>query len=103
MNLLANAVKYSGRRHTGDRVSGTARDGEVEFCVRDNGVGFDMQYHESCSRLPAPASRRGVSGSGSAWRSCSGSSCHGGRLWAEGRENAGAAFFFSLPRSRTDE
>lgn len=100
LNLLSNAVKYSGRQaHPEIRVSGEVRDAEAVYCVRDNGVGFDMQYHdklfEAFQRLHSAAEFPG-SGIGLALVQRI-VARHGGRLWAEGRENEGAAFFFSLP------
>src|SRR5262249_15413353 len=46
-NLLANAVKYTRPRAEARIAVAAAEDGaEVVFRVEDNGVGFDMQYHE---------------------------------------------------------
>ena len=46
MNLLANAVKYSRPRDPAIIEIGCGPDHPMEyhFFVRDNGVGFDMEY-----------------------------------------------------------
>jgi light-regulated signal transduction histidine kinase (bacteriophytochrome) len=46
-NLLTNAWKFtSGVEYPQIEVGGGEHDGRVEFFVRDNGVGFDMDYAE---------------------------------------------------------
>jgi signal transduction histidine kinase len=46
-NLIDNAIKFS-RASTPPRIAIEAarRDGGVELSVRDNGVGFDMKFHD---------------------------------------------------------
>src|SRR5690606_1818519 len=45
INLLSNALKYSSTRPARRIEIGAERaDGEVSIYVRDNGVGFDMEY-----------------------------------------------------------
>ena len=44
-NLLGNAWKFTSTRTVGEiSFALTNRDGRQEFCVRDNGIGFDMKY-----------------------------------------------------------
>ena len=44
-NLLGNAWKITSTRTVGEiSFALTNRDGRQEFCVRDNGIGFDMKY-----------------------------------------------------------
>ncbi len=101
VNLLANAVKFSNRRERPMiEVSGDASGDDSVYCVKDNGVGFDMRYHDKLfgmfQRLHAEADFPGT-GAGLAIvqrivvR-------HGGRVWAESTPNQGAAFYFSLPK-----
>jgi light-regulated signal transduction histidine kinase (bacteriophytochrome) len=99
-NLLGNAWKYTGRRPQALVSFGMEqREGQMIFCVRDNGAGFDMAY---ASKLFAPFQRlhsaREFPGSGV------GLACvarvvhkHGGRIWADARTGEGAAFFFTIP------
>src|SRR5437879_13427327 len=45
INLLSNAIKYTRPRDPAKiQVRCAEKAGEWEFCVRDNGVGFDMNY-----------------------------------------------------------
>ena len=96
LNLLSNA-----QRHTppGTRVVVSAQitDGEVRLMVRDNGPGIPVRELEHVFgrfyRLDTPA---GGSGLGLAVARAI-VELHGGRVWAEGREDGGVAFHVALP------
>ncbi|MDO9134692.1 ATP-binding protein [Hydrogenophaga sp.] len=100
-NLLGNAWKYTGQ--TASAVISfsqtTLDDGTVEFCVRDNGAGFDMAYasqlFEPFKRLHAHHEFEGSGvGLATVHRVIE---RHGGRVRGEGSVGRGAAFYFSLP------
>jgi signal transduction histidine kinase len=99
LNLLSNAIKFttSGRI----KVAVVTSDGVVHVSVADSGIGIrpsDLdRLFEPFHRLDNPLSREaGGTGLGLAL-SKRFVELHGGRIWAESRENQGSTFHFVLP------
>jgi signal transduction histidine kinase len=97
-NLLGNAWKYTGKRLRAEIGFGMDGENPSVYCVWDNGAGFDMAYVEKLfapfSRLHARSEFPG-DGIGLAIVARV-IQRHGGRVWAEGVVDRGAAFYFTL-------
>jgi signal transduction histidine kinase/CHASE3 domain sensor protein len=105
-NLLSNAWKFTAMRapariEIGSHPGGAGAIDETVYFVKDNGAGFSManaqNIFEVFERLHPAADFSGSGiGLANAKRAVE---RHGGRIWAESKENVGATFYFTLNKS----
>lgn len=101
VNLISNAIKYSRGRNPAILEIGARIDlKETVYWVRDNGVGFEMEYaHKLFGVFQRLHTSQEFDGTGVGLALVQRIvQRHGGRVWAEGRPGEGAAFFFTQPR-----
>jgi len=99
-NILENAWKFTSKQDTSIiQFATTTLDGETVYFVRDNGVGFDMQYVDKLfgtfQRLHPKETYPGTGiGLATVKRVID---RHKGRVWAESEVGQGTTFYFTLP------
>jgi len=101
LNLIGNGIKFR-RPDRPPRVSVSAqnKNGEIIFCVEDNGIGIAPEHQalvfEAFRKLH---NRSQFEGSGLGLTICQQIvEQHGGRLWVESEPDVGSKFYFTLAK-----
>lgn len=101
-HLFSNALKFCHPQRTPEiklEVKDTAEN--WQFCIRDNGIGIDKQYHEKIFQIFRQLNPRDkYTGIGLGLPYCRKViEKHGGSIWLESSLDEGSMFYFTLPKN----
>jgi light-regulated signal transduction histidine kinase (bacteriophytochrome) len=97
--LIANSITFRGPEPPKIHVSAIDQGGEIQFSVRDNGIGIDPRYHEQIFDVFKRLHGRELPGTGIGLAiSKRIVEQHRGRIWVESESGQGAIFHFTVPR-----
>lgn len=101
LNLLSNSLKYTRYKKVAKiEISGSETESEIQYVLKDNGVGFDMRFVDKIfgvfQRLHSSQEFEGTGvGLAIVHRIIL---KHGGKIWCDGKVDEGAVFTFTLPK-----
>jgi len=100
-NLIANAIKFSGRSGVVTVMVGPSPDG-ILVCVRDQGIGIAPKDRDKIfAKFGQVGERRGGTGLGLTFCKLV-IEAHNGRIWVDSQVGAGSTFSFILPAIEQD-
>jgi two-component system CheB/CheR fusion protein len=95
-NLIGNALKYRSTQPPRIHLSARRAGAEWRFCIEDNGLGIEPQYHEHIFTVFKRLHGREYPGTGIGLATCKRIvERHGGRIWVESEPGKGSKFFFT--------
>ncbi len=102
INLISNAFKFTQKKEEAVvEIGSYLENNECTYYVKDNGAGFDMLYYDKLfgvfQRLHSTNEFDGTGVGLAIIQKII--TKHQGKVWAEGKMNEGACFYFSLPVS----
>lgn len=97
-NLIGNAIKYHSSHPPRVQVHAERGGHSHVFCVSDNGIGIQPEYHQTIFGVFKRLHGRDIPGTGIGLAICAKVvDRHHGRIWVESNEGEGSRFFFTLP------
>ncbi|MCK6614131.1 MAG: ATP-binding protein [Ignavibacteriaceae bacterium] len=101
VNLLNNAIKFSYEESVIEIIAGTFNESQVEFIVKDNGVGIPQDEQQKLFNLEKNFSKEGTRGEkGSGFGLAFVKEIitnHSGDIWFYSEEGSGSEFHFTVP------
>lgn len=101
-NLVSNAVKFTRRGGSISVSAYSISDNEVQFSIKDTGIGMDQQFIANLLTLNSATKRNGTEGEASTGLGLN--ICrdfiekHESKLIVESEEGKGSYFYFTLPK-----
>jgi len=106
-NLIGNAIKFRSEQplEVQIEVKLDAKRNRWQFSIKDNGIGFDMQYADKVFTIfERLHTTEQYPGTGLGLALCTKIvERHGGEIWVESELGKGSTFYFTLPTVRTME
>jgi len=102
-NLIGNALKYRGQSPPQVHISFDGGGDQLEFGVKDNGIGIEKEYHQRIFVAFQRLHGKDVPGTGVGLAICQRVvERYGGQIWVESELGAGSWFRFTLPKSMAE-